>query len=70
MLKYRNDTFWLLYWWFEWFKRLLNTSWHLVNRNAYRRWSQEHYGADSGRQFHLDVQDALIIDDMDNGEGR
>lgn len=33
----------LLYWWRQWLKRLVVTSYHLVNRRAYRRWYSKKY---------------------------
>ena len=37
---YENDsTKHLLYWQAEWLKRFFTTWYHLVNRNAYRRWA-------------------------------
>ena len=30
----------LLKWWFEWLKRLIYTSYHLLNRKAYRTWKR------------------------------
>jgi len=33
-----EETKHLLYWWIEWLKRFLTTSYHLFNRRAYHDW--------------------------------
>ena len=36
---YKNgDTYHLLYWQAEWFKRFITAWWHIVNRKAYWKW--------------------------------
>ena len=36
-----TETQWLFKWWMEWAKRLCLTTWHLINRKAYRKWKEE-----------------------------
>lgn len=33
-----KETKHLLYWWTEWLLRFMRTTWHIVNRLAYRKW--------------------------------
>jgi len=33
-----KETRHLIYWWFQWLKRIIFTSYHIVNRRAYRKW--------------------------------
>jgi hypothetical protein len=52
----RNDTTWLLYWWWQWFIRLMNTTLHLLWRPAYFSWCKRHYGGPTGRTLFLEAQ--------------
>jgi hypothetical protein len=36
-----QETKHLIYWWGVWLKRLLTTSYHIINRKAYRRWKNK-----------------------------
>ena len=38
-----KETKHLIYWWFEWLLRLLNTSYHIINRKAYHRFKRNKY---------------------------
>ena len=56
-----NETKHLLYWWGEWFKRLLLTSYHLTNRKAYRNWklrSKNKFEEDACRELFPDLDGA------------
>jgi len=33
-----KETKHLIFWWFEWLKRLVRTTYHIFNRSAYHKW--------------------------------
>lgn len=35
-----KETKHLIYWWLVWFKRLVLTSYHIINRRAYHKWKE------------------------------
>lgn len=52
-----DETKRLLSWQLEWFIRFWRTTWHLLNRKAYRRWL-------SGKYF-INGSGFTILDEMD-----
>ena len=65
-----KETKHLLKWWKEWLKRLLLTTYHIVNRRAYRKWKLQRDAAKYLRNNILDVDgmDGFDMFFTDNGQ--
>ncbi len=35
-----KETKHLIFWWFEWLERLIRTTYHIFNRESYRKWKK------------------------------
>lgn len=40
---FSSETKHLFYWWLVWLTRLVRTTYHIVNRSAYRKWKRHRY---------------------------
>jgi hypothetical protein len=59
----------LLYWWIEWLRRLIRTSYHLFNRHAYHKWKTEFYKKRIAKKYEfynrLKNEDYKLFEELD-----